>query len=65
MLGSYPVECGSIHHSNLGRRSVGDRSPKSIEQKKKQAEAAKAAAQAAAKAKATPTPGALGGKKGK
>ena len=64
MLGSDPVERCSIH-SNLGRPFVGDRSPKSIEQKKKQAEAAKAAAQAAAKAKANPTPGALGGKKSK
>ena len=43
---------------------MGDRSPKSIEQKKKQAEAAKAQQQAAANAKAHPTPGVLG-KKGK
>lgn len=42
---------------------MGDRSPKSIEQKKKQAAAAKAQKQSDAHSKAHPAPGELGKKK--
>ena len=60
------LQCSAVprfsNHSNLEGWSMGDKSPKAIEQKKKQAEAEKKKQQADAYAKSHPAPGGLGPK---